>query len=137
MVFFVIVPGVPAILGNILLPLHIGARDVAFPTVNLMSWYCYLAGAALAVSTLFMGGADTGWTFYTPYSINFTSANITAAFAAFVAGFSSILTGVNFVVTVHKLRCPGMTMKRIPLFVWSLYATAILQVLATPVVGIT
>lgn len=146
MVFFVIVPGVPAILGNIIMPLHLGARDVAFPTVNLMSWYCYVLGAILAVSSLFMGpailwgvigGADTGWTFYTPYSINFTGANITAAMAAFVAGFSSILTGVNFVATVHKLRCPGMTMKRITLFTWSLYATAILQVLATPVVGIT
>ncbi|MCB0377345.1 MAG: cbb3-type cytochrome c oxidase subunit I [Bdellovibrionales bacterium] len=146
MVFFVIIPGIPAILGNIIMPLQIGARDVAFPLVNLMSWYCYIAGAALGVASLFMGetvlwgifgGADTGWTFYTPYSIKFSAANITAAFAAFVAGFSSILTGVNFVATVHKLRCPGMTMNRIPLFVWALYATAILQVLATPVVGIT
>jgi cytochrome c oxidase subunit 1 len=146
MVFFVIVPGIPAILGNIIMPLHLGARDVAFPTVNLMSWYCYMAGGLLAIASLFMGpsilfgiigGADTGWTFYTPYSINFSNANITAALAAFVAGFSSILTGVNFVATVHKLRCPGMTMKRITLFTWSLYSTAILQVLATPVVGIT
>ncbi len=137
MVFFVIIPGIPAILGNIILPLHLGAKDVAFPTVNLMSWYCYVLGALLAFWSIFLGGADTGWTFYTPYSINFTGANITAALAAFVAGFSSILTGVNFVATVHKLRCPGLTMHRISLFTWSLYATAIIQVLATPVIGIT
>jgi len=137
MVFLVIVPGIPAILGNIILPLHIGARDVAFPRLNLASWYCYMAGALLAMSTILMGGADTGWTFYTPYSISYSGANITMAFAVFVAGFSSVLTGVNFVTTVHKLRCPGMTMNRIPLFIWGLYATAILQVLATPVLAIT
>ena len=137
MVFLVIVPGIPAILGNFVLPLQIGARDVAFPLVNLASWYCYMAGALLAVSTLFMGGADTGWTFYTPYSINYSSANITMAFAVFVAGFSSILTGLNFVATVNRLRAPGMTMNRIPLFIWGLYSTAILQILATPVLAIT
>lgn len=137
MVFFVIVPGIPAILGNFFLPLHIGAKDVAFPRVNLMSWYCMMGGFALAVATLFMGGADTGWTFYTPYSITFKPATIFMALAVFVAGFSSILTGVNFVATVHRMRAPGMTMNRIPLFVWAIYSTAILQVLATPVVGIT
>lgn len=137
MVFLVIVPGVPAILGNFLLPLHIGAKDVAFPKLNLASWYCFMAGAFMALATLFMGGVDTGWTFYTPYSITGKGSTIMMALAVFVAGFSSILTGVNFVATVHKLRAPGMTMNRIPLFVWAIYSTAILQVLATPVVGIT
>ena len=137
MVFLVIVPGIPAILGNFVLPLHIGAKDVAFPKINLASWYCYMIGAIVACSTLFMGGADTGWTFYTPYSISYSSANITMAFAVFIAGFSSILTGLNFVATVHRLRAPGMTMNRIPLFVWGLYSTAILQILATPVLAIT
>lgn len=137
MVFFVIIPGIPAILGNFFLPLQIGAKDVAFPRVNLMSWYCLMVGALLAASTLLLGGVDNGWTFYTPYSISYRPAVILMAFAVFVAGFSSILTGVNFVATVHRLRAPGMTMTRIPLFVWAIYSTAILQVLATPVLGIT
>lgn len=137
MVFFVIIPGIPAVLGNFFLPLQIGAKDVAFPRVNLMSWYCLMAGFLLAASTMLLGGVDTGWTFYTPYSISYKPATVLMAFAAFVAGFSSILTGVNFVATVHRLRAPGMTMTRIPLFVWAIYSTAILQVLATPVVGIT
>ncbi len=137
MVFFVIIPGVPAILGNFFLPLHIGAKDVAFPRVNLMSWYCLMAGFVLAASTMLLGGVDNGWTFYTPYSISYKPATILMAFAVFVAGFSSILTGVNFVATVHRLRAPGMTMSRMPLFVWAIYSTAILQVLATPVLGIT
>ncbi len=137
MVFFVIIPGIPAILGNFFLPLQIGAKDVAFPRVNLMSWYCLMVGFLLAISTLFLGGVDNGWTFYTPYSISYRPATILMAFAVFVAGFSSILTGVNFVATVHRLRAPGMTMGRIPLFVWAIYSTAILQVLATPVLGIT
>lgn len=144
MVFFVIIPGIPAILGNFFLPLQIGAKDVAFPRVNLMSWYCLMGGFFLAASTLLMGrnggwigGVDNGWTFYTPYSISFKPATIVMALAVFVAGFSSILTGVNFVATVHRLRAPGMTMNRIPLFVWAIYSTAILQVLATPVLGIT
>jgi cytochrome c oxidase subunit 1 len=137
MVFMVIIPGIPAFLGNFALPLQIGAKDVAFPRLNLLSWYCLLVGAAIALSSIAFGGADTGWTFYTPYSIQTRPAVMLMAFGVFVAGFSSILTGLNFIVTVHKLRAPGMTMNRIPLFVWALYSTAIIQVLATPILAIT
>ena len=137
MVFMVIVPGIPAILGNFFLPLQIGAADVAFPKLNLASWYVFMFGAILAFSTLFTTKIDTGWTFYTPYSIKTGTAVITMVLAAFIMGMSSILTGLNFIVTVHKLRAPGMTIYRMPLFVWSLYSTAIIQVLATPVLGIT
>ncbi len=138
MVFLVIIPGIPAFLGNFVLPLHIGAKDVAFPRLNLMSWYLLLIGATLAVSSLFVGGADTGWTFYTPYSSLHSTGGVTLmTLGAFVAGFSSVLTGLNFIATVHKLRAPGMTMNDIPLFIWGLYSTAILQVLATPVLAIT
>ncbi len=137
MVFMVIIPGIPAILGNFFLPIHIGAKDVAFPRLNLASWYFFMAGALLAVSTLFTSKIDTGWTFYTPYSIKTGTATATMVLAAFIMGMSSILTGLNFIATVHKLRAPGMTMFRIPLFVWALYSTAVLQVLATPVLGIT
>ncbi len=137
MVFMVIVPGIPAILGNFFLPLHIGAKDVAFPRLNLLSWYVFMAGSIMAVCTLLLGGVDTGWTFYTPYSIGTSGGVILMVLAVFILGMSSILTGLNFIATVHKLRAPGMTMNRIPLFVWSIYSTAILQVLATPVLGIT
>ena len=138
MVFLVIIPGIPAFLGNFILPMHIGAKDVAFPRLNLLSWYCLLAGAGIALCSLFLGGADTGWTFYTPYSISTVKpAVLCMTFGVFVAGFSSILTGLNFIITVHKLRAPGMTMNRIPLFVWALYSTAIIQVLATPILAIT
>lgn len=137
MVFMVIVPGIPAILGNFFLPLQIGAKDVAFPRLNLASWYVFMFGALLAVSTMFTSKIDTGWTFYTPYSIRTGTAVVTIVVAAFIMGMSSILTGLNFIVTVHKLRAPGMTMFRIPLFVWALYSTAIIQILATPVLGIT
>ncbi|MDD2943880.1 MAG: cbb3-type cytochrome c oxidase subunit I, partial [bacterium] len=118
MVFLFIVPGVPATLGNFLLPLMLGAKDVAFPRLNRLSYWIYALGAAIAVSSLFMH-LDTGWTFYTPYSIQNRAAVITAATAAFVLGFSSILTGVNFLVTIHKMRAPGMHWDRMPLFVWS------------------
>src|SRR5690606_30593554 len=137
MVFMVIIPGIPAFLGNFILPMHIGAKDVAFPRVNLMSWYCLMVGFVLAAGTMVLGGVDNGWTFYTPYSISYKPAVIMMAFSVFVAGFSSILTGVNFIATVHRLRAPGMSMNRMPLFVWAIYSTAILQVLATPVLGIT
>jgi cytochrome c oxidase subunit 1 len=137
MVFMVIIPGIPAILGNFFLPIHIGAKDVAFPRLNLLSWYVFMAGALLAASTFFGSKIDTGWTFYTPYSIRTGTAVVTMVVAAFIMGMSSILTGLNFIVTVHKLRAPGMTMGRIPLFVWAIYSTAIIQVLATPVLGIT
>jgi cytochrome c oxidase subunit 1 len=137
MVFMVIIPGIPAVLGNFFLPLHIGAKDVAFPRLNLLSWYVFMAGAILAMSTLFTKHIDTGWTFYTPYSIKTSTAVVQMVLAAFIMGMSSILTGLNFIVTVHKLRAPGMTMSRIPLFVWAIYSTAILQVIATPVLAIT
>ncbi len=136
MIFLFIVPGIPATLGNFLLPLMIGAKDVAFPRLNRFSYWLYLAGAIIGGIGLYLG-PDTGWTFYTPYSIQNGWKVTTIAFAAFVLGFSSILTGLNFLVTIHKMRCPGMTWDRVPLFVWSLYGTSILQVVATPVIGIT
>lgn len=137
MVFLVIIPGIPAFLGNFFLPMQIGAKDVAFPRLNLLSWYCLIVGAGVALMSLFFGGASTGWTFYTPNSISHQPAVILMVVGVFIAGFSSILTGLNFIVTVHKLRAPGMTMNRIPLFIWALYSTAIIQVLATPVLAIT
>jgi len=137
MVFLVLIPVIPAIMGNFLLPLMIGAKDVAFPKLNLMSYYCFIAGALLLVYTIAFGGLDTGWTFYTPYSTQTPTSVVSAVLGAFLVGMSSILTGVNFIVTVHKMRAPGMTWHRMPLFVWSIYATSIIQILATPVVGIT
>jgi cytochrome c oxidase subunit 1 len=136
MIFLFIVPGIPATLGNFLLPLMIGAKDVAFPKLNRFSFWLYLAGAFIGLIGLYLR-PDTGWTFYAPYSIQNAWAVITITFAAFVLGFSSILTGLNFLVTIHKMRCPGMKWDRLPLFVWSLYATSVLQVVATPVIGIT
>jgi cytochrome c oxidase subunit 1 len=139
MVFLMIVPSVPSSLGNFLLPLMIGAKDVAFPRLNLASWYVYLIGSFFAIFATFAGGVDTGWTFYTPYSTQ-AEGHWKVVFmiaAAFTVGFSSILTGLNFVVTVHKLRAPGMGWFDMPLFVWGIYGTAIIQVLATPVIGIT
>ncbi|AFN73282.1 cytochrome c oxidase subunit I [Melioribacter roseus P3M-2] len=139
MIFLFIVPGLPAIFGNFFLPIQIGARDVAFPRLNLLSYYVYVAGAILVFISLFLPGGpiDTGWTFYIPYSVR-SSTNVSMAiFAAFVLGFSSILTGINFVTTVHRLRAPGMTFFKMPLFVWATYATAWIQIIATPVIGIT
>jgi cytochrome c oxidase subunit 1 len=137
MVFMVIVPGIPNILGNFFLPLHTGAKDVAFPRLNLASWYVFMFGAMLAISTFFTTKIDTGWTFYTPYSIKTGTAVVTMVIAVFIMGMASIMTGLNFIVSTHKLRCEGMTMSRIPLFVWAIYSTAIIQVLATPILGIT
>jgi cytochrome c oxidase subunit 1 len=140
MVFMVIVPGIPASLGNFFLPLMIGAKDVAFPRLNLLSWYVYLAGSIFGVLAIIYHGVDTGWTFYTPYSTTTDAGHWRVVYmitAAFILGFSSILTGLNFVVTVHKLRAPGVGWWDMPLFVWAVYATAIIQVLATPVIGIT
>ncbi len=137
MVFLFIIPSVPAAMGNILLPLMLGARDVAFPRLNLLSFYIYCFAAVMFVTTLLVGSLDTGWTFYTPYSTSTGTAVIMATGGAFVAGFSSILTGVNFVTTVHKMRAPGLTWNRMPLFVWAIYATALIQVMATPVLAIT
>ncbi len=139
MIFLFIVPGIPAILGNFILPLQLGAEDVAFPRLNLLSWYVYMAGAVMAVLSLFTGGGtpDTGWTFYAPYSLR-TGTNVSlAVMAAFVLGFSSILTGMNFITTIHRLRARGMGFFQMPLFCWGLYATSWIQVIATPVVGIT
>jgi cytochrome c oxidase subunit I len=138
MVFFFLIPAVPAVLGNFLVPMMIGAKDLAFPRINLLSWYLYIIGGTLMVYTILNGGVDTGWTFYTPLSTEFLKTNvISAALAIFVAGFSSILTGLNFIVTIHRMRAPGMTWNRLPLFVWAHYATSIIQVLGTPVVAIT
>lgn len=137
MVFMVIIPGIPAFIGNFILPLHIGAKDVAFPRLNLLSWYCLIVGAIVSLISLLYNGVDTGWTFYTPYSIDTHAGTTWVVFGAFIMGFSSILTGLNFIATVHKLRCKGMTFFRMPLMVWALYSTAILQVLATPVLAIT
>jgi cytochrome c oxidase subunit 1 len=137
MVFLVIIPGIPAALGNIALPLQLGAMDVAFPRLNLASYYLWLLGAVLMLTSLVMNAADTGWTFYAPYSTSTETAVAPAAMGAFVLGFSSIFTGLNFIVTIHKLRPPGMGWFRMPLFIWALYSTALIQVLATPVIGIT
>ena len=137
MVFMVIIPLIPAAMGNFILPMMLGAKDVAFPRWNLVSYYVYMSGALLAASTLFLKGVDTGWTFYAPYSIRSGSSATLVLLGAFIMGFSSILTGLNFIVTVHKLRAPGLTWGRLPLFVWALYATSIIQVLATPVLAIT
>ena len=136
MIFLFIVPGIPATLGNFVLPLMLGAKDVAFPKLNRLSFWIYCAGSVIALVAVFFG-IDTGWTFYAPYSVQDGWGVVLITFAAFVLGFSSILTGLNFLVTIHKLRAPGLTWGRLPLFVWALYATSILQVVATPIVGIT
>jgi cytochrome c oxidase subunit 1 len=138
MVFFFLIPSVPATMGNFFLPIMIGARDLAFPRINLLSWYLLIAGGAFAFFAMFAGGVDTGWTFYTPYSTTYSNTYVIAtALGIFVAGFSSILTGLNFIVTVHRMRAPGMTWFRMPLFVWANYATGVIQVLGTPVIAVT
>ncbi len=138
MVWFFLVPSIPTVLGNFLLPLMLGARDLAFPRLNLASWYVFVAGGALAMTAMLAGGVDTGWTFYAPYTTTFAnSAVIPMVAGIFVAGFSSIFTGLNFMVTTHTMRAPGMGWFRMPLFVWSQYATSLIMVLATPVLAIT
>jgi len=139
MIFLFIIPGLPAIFGNFFLPIQIGAEDVAFPRLNLLSWYIYIIGATMVIVSLFLPGGpiDTGWTFYIPYSVRSTTNVSMALFSAFVLGFSSILTGLNFIVTVHRMRAPGMGFFRMPLFVWATYATAWIQIIATPVIAIT
>ncbi len=137
MVFLFIIPSVPGALGNFFLPIMIGARDVAFPRLNLLSFYIYLFGLTIVLLSLVLGAVDTGWTFYTPYSLQTVNSVISMTLGAFVLGFSSILTGVNFLVTVHTMRAPGVTWGRMPLFVWGMYATALIQILATPVLAIT
>jgi cytochrome c oxidase subunit 1 len=139
MIFLIVIPGLPAVFGNFMLPIMIGAKDVAFPRLNLFSWYIYMAGATIAVISQFSGGGppDTGWTFYAPYSFKTSTNMLPAVLGAFTLGFSSILTGLNFIVTIHRMRAPGMTWMKMPLFPWTLYGTAWIQLLATPVVGIT
>jgi len=137
MVFGFIIPAIPSFLGNFLLPIQLGAKDVAFPRLNLTSYYFYLTGVVLIVTAMVVGSVDTGWTFYTPYSARTGPAVLFLTTAVFIAGFASIFTGLNFIVTIHKMRAPGLTWNRLPLFVWSIYATSIVQVLATPVLGIT
>ncbi len=138
MVFFFLIPSIPAVLGNFLVPMMIGARDVAFPRLNLLSWYIYIIGSLFSLSAVVSGGVDTGWTFYTPYSSTYANTHVLAtALGIFITGFSSILTGLNFIVTIHKMRAPGLTWFRLPLFIWSIYATSVIFVLGTPVLAIT
>jgi cytochrome c oxidase subunit I len=138
MVFFFLIPSIPAVLGNFLIPMMIGARDVAFPKLNLLSWYLYITGSLLMLYAIMAGGVDTGWTFYPPYSSTFSHTHVIAAVTGiFINGFSSILTGLNFIVTIHKMRAPGMTWFRMPLFLWAMYATSIIFILGTPVIAIT
>ena len=141
MVFLFIIPSIPAALGNIFLPIQLGTKDVAFPKLNLLSFYIYVFGACFGLYSMVNGGVDTGWTFYVPYSsssvVGSQSSVVPMTLAAFIMGFSSILTGVNFIATVHKMRAPGMSWRRLPLFIWALYATSVIQVLATPVLAIT
>ncbi|MFO0841478.1 MAG: cbb3-type cytochrome c oxidase subunit I [Gemmataceae bacterium] len=138
MLFFFLIPAIPATLGNFLVPLMVGAKDLAFPRLNLLSWYVFMTAGLFGIYTMLAGGVDTGWTFYTPLSTKGVNTNVmTAATAALIAGFSSILTGLNFMVTIHRMRAPGLTWFRLPLFIWAMYATSIVIMLGTPVVTIT
>ncbi len=138
MVFFFLIPSIPAVLGNFLIPIMIGAKDLAFPRINLISWYIYILGGVFTMASALSGGVDTGWTFYTPYSTAAANSHvILAALGVFITGFSSILTGLNFIVTIHRMRAPGLTWFRLPLFVWAHYATSLIMILGTPVIAIT
>src|SRR5512142_3130733 len=138
MVWFFLIPSIPAVLGNFLIPLMIGARDLAFPRLNLLSWYIYVIGGIFTLTAAILGGVDTGWTFYTPYSSTYANSHVVlTALGVFITGFSSILTGLNFVVTIHKMRAPGLTWFRLPLFVWAHYATSMIMILGTPVLAIS
>jgi cytochrome c oxidase subunit I len=138
MIFFFLIPSIPAVLGNFMLPLMLGAKDVAFPRLNLMSWYVFMIGGTMFMITMINGGIDTGWTFYPPYSSIYSNSQVTlAGVSIFITGFSSILTGLNFLVTIHTMRAPGLTWFRLPLFVWAQYATSLIMVLGTPVIAIT
>jgi len=138
MVFFFLIPAIPATLGNFLVPLMIGAKDLAFPKLNLLSWYIYNVGALFTLIAIVTGGVDTGWTFYTPYSTTYSNGNVLlTGVGIFITGFSSILTGLNFIVTIHTMRAPGLTWFRLPLFIWSHYAASLIMILGTPVVAIT
>jgi cytochrome c oxidase subunit 1 len=138
MVFFFLIPSIPAVLGNFLVPMMIGARDLAFPRLNLASWYIFILGGVFTLTAAAAGGVDTGWTFYTPYSSIYSNTHVALTVVGiFITGFSSILTGLNFIVTIHKMRAPGMTWFRLPLFIWAQYATSIIFILGTPVIAIT
>src|SRR5881398_1490846 len=138
MVWFFLIPSIPSVLGNFLMPMMIGARDLAFPRLNLASWYLYMAGGLVIMYALIVGGVDTGWTFYTPFSSMFSNSNVVLCLlGVLVVGFSSILTGLNFIVTVHTMRAEGMGWFRLPLFVWANYATSLILVLATPILAMT
>src|SRR3954447_24415104 len=138
MVFFFLIPSVPAVLGNFLVPIMVGTKDLAFPKINLLSWYLYMAGGVFSMAAMVSGGVDSGWTFYAPLSSGYLKTHvIMLAVGVIIAGFSSILTGLNFIVTVHKMRAPGMTWFRLPLFIWSNYAAALIMILGTPVITIT
>ncbi|MGP0087922.1 MAG: cytochrome c oxidase subunit I [Steroidobacteraceae bacterium] len=138
MVWFFLIPSIPATLGNFLIPLMVGARDLAFPRLNLLSWYLFIFGGLFTIYALVSGGVDMGWTMYAPYSTSFSTSHVFAvATGVFIAGFSSILTGLNFIVTIHEMRAPGMTWFRLPLFIWAMYATSLILVLATPVLAMT
>src|SRR6202007_1768343 len=138
MIFFFLIPSIPAVMGNFLIPLMIGAKDLAFPKINLLSWYIYVIGGAFTLYSMVSGGLDTGWTFYTPLSTVYSNSAVApAVIGVFITGFSSILTGLNFLVTIHTMRAPGMTWFRLPLFVWAHYATSVIMILGTPVIAIT
>jgi cytochrome c oxidase subunit 1 len=138
MIFFFLVPSIPAVLGNFLVPMMIGARDLAFPRLNLLSWYIFIIGGLFTLWAVITGGVDTGWTFYTPYSTAAaTTKVIPTALGVFVTGFSSILTGLNFIVSIHRMRAPGLTWFRLPLFIWAHYATSLIMVLGTPVLAVS
>jgi cytochrome c oxidase subunit I len=138
MIFFFLIPAIPAIMGNFILPIMLGAKDLAFPKLNLLSWYVYMVGGIFGIVVIITGGVDTGWTFYTPFSTQYSNTKVFATtLGAFITGFSSILTGLNFLVTIHRMRAPGLTWFRLPLFVWSMYATSVVIMLATPVLAIT
>src|SRR5687768_1524430 len=138
MVFFFLIPSIPAVLGNCLVPLMLGAKDLAFPRINLLSWYLFMLGGLFTLWAILAGGVDTGWTFYTPYSSTYSNTYVMAtAVGVFITGFSSILTGLNFIVTTHTMRAPGQTWFRLPLFIWSMYAASLIMILGTPVVAIT
>ena len=138
MVWLFLIPSIPSVLGNFLIPMMIGARDVAFPRLNLLSWYLFITGGMFVLYSIIVGGVDTGWTFYTPFSTTYSNTHVlTMAAGIFITGFSSILTGLNFIITIHKMRAPGMGWFRMPLFLWSLYSTSLILVLATPVLAIT
>src|SRR5213593_4072303 len=138
MIFFFLIPSIPAVMGNFILPIQLGAKDLAFPKLNLLSWYLYMIGAFVGLYVIIIGGVDTGWTFYTPFSTQYSNSHVLGTtFGAFIVGFSSILTGLNFIVTIHRMRAPGLTWFRLPLFVWAMYAVSLVQILATPVLAIT